>query len=152
MVRPDIADDTVLVVRAIGSELEAAAAVIADDAGLSAEVYVVETADATREVLFGVSVFARTPGLDVDEVLGRFPHAESYLETTAGQLRSAGFPVYPTGSNVAHHDIQLVAGVTEQGGQPDEATIMKAARRVVEMCGVPHSNPFYAGIEEAEDT
>jgi hypothetical protein len=49
-----------------------AAAKIAEDAELSARVYVLERGDGHRELLFGVSVFAHREGRELTEVLDRF--------------------------------------------------------------------------------
>lgn len=136
LVREEVPDDTVLVVRATPGDREQAVRSIAEDAGLSGEIYVIELVDGYREVLHGVSVFARRPGVTVSEVLARFPVAPCYLETSSGRLRAAGFPVHPTGTNPDHYDVQLVtrserdrpAGDTERS-PPGGATSCCQRRR-----------------------
>lgn len=116
---------------------------MAEAALLSAEVYVVEREDGFREVLYGVSVYARRPGADPD-VLERFRTTPAYLAVPVGRLRATGFPVLPTGTHPDHFDVQLASG----HGEDDPATkevIAAAARRLVETAGDPRPNPFYAG-------
>ena len=133
------------VVRAMPAVLEVAARSISEDAELSAEIYLLDLGDGNRELLYGVSVFAHRPGVEVSEVLARFPSAPSYAETSAGQLRAAGFPVHATGSNPDHYDVQLAPGVTETGTPPAPADVMIEARRLIEIAGGPRPSPSYAG-------
>jgi hypothetical protein len=145
LVRDEVPDDTTLVVRATPVTRADTATSIAEDAGLSAEIYVIELPDGSREVLYGVSVFAHRPGTDMSEVLARFPSAPSYLETTAGLLRAAGYPVYATGSNPDHYDVQLMTGITETGAQPAPDDLLRAATGIVDKAGGPRPSPSYAG-------
>ena len=69
-------------------------------------------------MLYGVSVFALLPGRGVAGVLERFPNAPHYLALTVGQLRVAGFEVFPTGSNPEHFDVQLISGIPADGPYP----------------------------------
>lgn len=68
LVRDGVPNGTVLVVRATPADREEAVRSIAVDAGLSGEVYAIELVDGYREVLHGVSVFARRPGVTASEV------------------------------------------------------------------------------------
>lgn len=65
----------------------------AEDAELSGRQYVVEVDPGSRQVLYGVSVFAHRSGVDVAVVVDRFTGAPSYLEVAVGDLRVAGFAV-----------------------------------------------------------
>ncbi len=150
LVRDEVPDDTMLVVRATPADREEAVRSIAEDAGLSGEVYVIELLGGSREVLYSVSVFARRPGVTTSEVLGRFPHAPCYLETSAGRLRAAGFPVYPTGANADHYDVQLVSGTRENDRPPTLNDLLQAARRLVASAGDLLSRPSYAGSGSEE--
>jgi hypothetical protein len=125
---------------------------IAEAARLSGEVYVVERGDGFREVLYGVSVYARRPGADPD-VLQRFSAAPAYLATPVGLLRASGFPVLPTGTHPDHFDVQLVPGHGETDAVTDEA-IMASAWLLVDAAGDLQPNPFYAGAgdESLEDS
>lgn len=127
--------DLVLVVRATPADRDAAIAAMAEDAGLSARQYMVETTPGAREVLYGVSVFARRPGVDVATVVDRFIGAATYVEVTVGALRAAGFEVYPTGSNVDHFDIQLIAGVGEGDLAVSPVEVRAAAGRAFAAAG-----------------
>jgi hypothetical protein len=151
-VRPgDVPHDLVVVIRASPPGRAGAAEDIAEAARLSSEVYVVEHEDGFREVLYGVSVYARRPGADPD-VLQRFKAAPAYLAAPVGRLRAAGFPVLPTGTQPDQFDVQLVPGRGERDLVTDEA-ITAAARRLVNAAGDLHPNPFYAGAgdESPED-
>ncbi len=96
-------------------------------------------------MLYGVSVFARRPGVRPDEVLDRFPQAPSYLEVSVGVLRGADLEALPTGENPDHFDIQLVRGVTEDDEPVASFDLVSAARRLLAAAGELHPNPSYAG-------
>ena len=152
-VRPgDVPHDLVVLIRASPASRAGAAQDIAEAARLSSEVYVVEHESAFREVLYGVSVYARRPGADPD-VLQRFSAAPAYLAVPVGRLRAAGFPVLPTGTHPDHFDVQLMAGQGEGDPVTDEA-IVAAAWRLVDVAGDLKANPFYAGAgdESPEDS
>lgn len=127
--------DLVLVVRATPADREGAIAAMVEDAGLSAGQYMVETAPGSRGVLYGVSVFARGPGVDVATVVDRFIGAPTYVGVMVGALRAAGFEIYPTGSNVDHFDIQLIGGVGEGDPAASPAEVREAAGRVLAVAG-----------------
>jgi hypothetical protein len=147
MVRPgEPPDDLVVVVRATPSSLPEAGDDIANAARLSAEVYVLERDDKSRELLYGVSVYARRPGAEPD-VLVRFSASPCFLQVTVGLLTAAGFPVVPTGADPDHFDVQLVPDRLE-GHPADDASVMRAAARLVSRAGDLHANPFYAGEGE----
>ena len=135
--------DLVVVVRASPANRVAAAEEMAAAAVLSAEAYVIERDDGFRELLYGVSVYARRPGADPD-VLERFSATPAYLAAAVGRLRAAGFPVLPTGTHPDHFDVQLASGHDEVAPATEEA-IAAAARRLTEIAGDPRVNPFYAG-------
>jgi hypothetical protein len=152
-VRPgDVPHDLVVVIRASPASRAGAAGDIVEAARLSSEVYVVEHEDGVREVLYGVSVYARRPEADHD-VLQRFRAAPAYLAAPVGRLRGAGFPVLPTGTHPDHFDVQLVAGQGEGDHVTDEA-IVAASWRLVDVAGDLQVNPFYAGAgdESPEDS
>lgn len=117
---------------------------IVADAVRSGRLYVVADRSGRREVLFGVSVFARRPGVTAGEVLARFDAAPAYLETAVGSLREVGFEVLPTGVNPDHYDVQLVGGQGEEDLEP-LAAIRSAAERLVLAAGDLRPNPAYAG-------
>ena len=148
----DVPHDLVVVIRASPTSRAGAAEDVAEAARLSSEVYVVEHESAFREVLYGVSVYARRSGADHD-VLQRFSAAPAYLEAPVGRLRAAGFRVLPTGTHPDHFDVQLVAGRGE-GDPVTEEAILAAAWRLVDAAGELQPNPFYAGAgdESPEDS
>lgn len=94
--------------------------------------------------------FAHRGGVDISEVLARFPGATHYLETTAGELRGAGFGVHATGTNPERFDVQLFQGRSERGALPADADLLLAAQRLVDAAGEARSNPSYAGPEHGE--
>jgi hypothetical protein len=138
-------DDLLLVVRATQARPDAAAAAIAADAELSARVYVIDAPGERRDLLYGVSVFTHRSGVALGDVLDRFPAAAGYVEATVGTLRGAGFEVIPTGTNVDHFDIQLVAGIAEHDDPPAAADLLSAAERLMAIAGPVRPNPSYAG-------
>jgi hypothetical protein len=136
-------DDLVLVIRASPATRSECMADFVADAVRSGRLYVVADRSGRREVLFGVSVFARRPGVTPVEVLARFDAAPAYLETSVGNLREAGFEVLPTGVNPDHY-VQLVAGQREEDLEP-LAALRAAAERLVLAAGDLRPNPAYAG-------
>ncbi len=112
----------------------------------------VELAESRREILYGVSMFAYRPEDDLSELLARFPDAPCYLEVTPARLRTVGYPVYATGSNPDHYDVQLVPGVAEEQPEVPLAQLTIAARGLVECAGEPRSNPSYAGPRPEEES
>ena len=147
MVRPDEApDDLVVVVRATPPSLTETADDIANAARLSAEVYVLERDDGSRELLYGVSVYARRAAAEPD-VLVRFSASPCFLQVTVGLLTAAGFPVVPTGAARDHFDVQLVPDRLE-GDPAEDAVVVRAAARLVSRAGDLQPNPFYAGEGE----
>lgn len=138
-------DDLVLVIRASPATRQECIADIAADALRSGRLYAVPGAAGRREVLFGISVFARRVGVAPVEVLARFDAAPAYVEASVGTLRSAGFEVLPTGVNPDHYDVQLVGGQGEEDLEP-LAAIRAAAERVVLAAGDLRPNPAYSGI------
>ena len=96
-------------------------------------------------MLFGISVFARRPGVALVEILARFDMGPAYLEAAVGSLRAAGFGLLPTGVNPDHYDVQLVPGQREEDLEP-LAAIRGAADRLVAVAGDLRSNPAYAGV------
>jgi hypothetical protein len=129
------------------SDRAVAVAAITDDAEESARVYVVAEAD-TNVILHGVSVFAHRNGVDVNDVLRRFPFAPSYVTATVGRVRDEGFEVLATGANVDHFDIQLIPARTVDDGPADRRSLVAAASRVLDVAGELRPNPAYAGPQE----
>lgn len=137
--------DLVLVVRATPADRDRALAAMIEDADLSARQYVVEAEPGSREVLYGVSVFARRPGVEVATIVDRFMGAAAYVEVPIGALRSAGFEVYPTGANPDHFDIQLIGGVSENDPAAPATELREAAARALAVAGPLKPKPAYAG-------
>jgi hypothetical protein len=135
--------DLVVVVRAAPATPAEVVEDVVTAAEFSAEAYVVAQPDGTRELLYGVSVYARRPGADAD-VLRRFSASPYYFEVSVGLLTATGFPVLPTGADPDHYEIQLVPGRLE-GDPADAALIARAASRLVARAGDLQLNPFYAG-------
>jgi hypothetical protein len=140
-------DDLLVVLRATPSDVDEAISEIADDAGESANVYVV-TIDGRTELLHGVSVFAQRDGVGVNLVLERFAYAPRYCSARVGDLRGAGFEVLPTGANPDHFDVQLIPSRSVDGGPADRVSLLGAARRMVQVAGDLLPNPAYAYNEE----
>ncbi len=134
-----------LVIRATPADRDGAVAEMVEDAELSGRQYVIEATLGSREVLYGVSVFARRPGVDAISILDRFPGAPAYLEVEVRALRTAGFEVHPTGMNTDHFDIQLIAGSLEDGREASTAELEAAATRVLGVAGRLQPNSAYAG-------
>lgn len=139
-----MADDLLLVIRAAPATRPECLADLVTDALRSGRLYAVADASGLRQVLFGVSVFARRPGVAPVEVLARFDAAPAYLEASVGSLRRAGFDVLPTGVNPDHYDVQLVPGQREEDLEP-VAAIRSGAERLVAVAGDLRPNPAYAG-------
>lgn len=135
--------DLVVVVRAAPATVAETVEDMVTAAEFSAEAYVVVRHDGARELLYGISVYARRPDADSD-VLRRFSASPSYFEVSVGLLRAAGFPVLPTGADRDHHDVQLVPGSLEED-PADRALVTLAASRLVARAGDLQPNPFYAG-------
>jgi hypothetical protein len=140
----EVPDDVVLVVRASPATRQDCIADLVGDAVRSGRLYSISNRDGQREVLFGVSVFARRPGVTLVEVLTRFDMAPAYLEAAVGGLRGAGFEVLPTGVNPDHYDVQLVSGQREEDLEP-LAAIRAAAERLLAAAGDLRPNPAYSG-------
>lgn len=138
--------DLVVVVRAAPATVAETVEDMVTAAEFSAEAYVVVQHDGTRELLYGISVYARRPDAASD-VLRRFTASPCYLEVSAGLLTATGFPVLPTGSDPDHYDVQLVPGRLEPG-PADRALVVEAASRLVARSGDLLPNPFYAGGSE----
>jgi hypothetical protein len=137
--------DMTLLVRATPASIDEATVDIAEDALESAAVYEVQRHGGERVALYGVSVFARLPGVPPVEVLRRFASSPYYLEATAGAVRAAGFDVLPTGASPDHFDVLLI-----DGRPPDEPLlplidVRAAAERLVAVCGEARRNPAYPG-------
>jgi hypothetical protein len=140
----DTPDDLVLVIRACPATRQECVADLVADALRSGRLYVVADREGRPEVLFGISVFARRPGVALVEVLARFDSAPAYLEAAVGSLRGGGLDVLPTGVNPDHYDVQLVAGQREEDLEPLTA-IKAAVDRLVAAAGDLRANPAYAG-------
>ena len=145
-----VPDDSVVVLRAAPSDRERVLRNVIDDASDSAATYVVLRPDGSREVLFGISIFALQPGRSVVDVLSRFRSAPSYLRATVGAFRHAGFEVWPTGSNPDHYDVQLLPGHVEGLPEPTPNELREAAERMLATAGDVVSNPDYPGESEDE--
>lgn len=149
MLRPvEAPDDLVLLIRAAPDNVEETIEDIAEDARDSADRYVIEGSAGERELLFGVSVFARSEAAAADEVLRRFARAPAYLEAPVGTIRRAGFSVLPTGDNTDHFDVQLIAGRVEEEGLAVILEVRQAAERLVRACGDLRPNPAYASSHQ----
>jgi hypothetical protein len=138
-------DDRVVVVRATGPDRDQTVADMVRDARYSGDTYAIERPDGSRDVLFGVSVFAVQPGRTVADVLERFATSSHYLAVTIGTLRAAGFAVIPTGANTDHFDVQLVAGIPADRPAPavTDADLAAKAKALVELAGPAQPNPAY---------
>ena len=119
------------------------------DARYSGESYALEGSGGDREVLFGVSVFAVEGDTTVAEVLERFSASPRYLAVTVGQLRSAGYPVVPTGTVSNHFDVQLVSGISADvpARFVEDGELAAEAATVVALAGPLRPNPAYTGGE-----
>lgn len=135
--------DLVVVIRAAPATAREVIDDLAEDALASGLAYAIEPEPGHREPLFGVSVFARPPGVEVATVLARFDDAPAYLETTVGVLRAAGFVVWPTGAVGNHFDVQLLPGRSESKPTSLEA-VRSAAIRLLGIAGELRLNPAYA--------
>lgn len=138
-------NDLLVVIRATPADRELAIDEMVEDAELSSYQFVVEAVPGARELLYGVSVLARPPGVDVSAVIDRFSGAPAYIEATVGALRAAGFAVLPTGANLDHFDIQLVDGIREQDAPSGTEILRHAAARVLAAGGPLRPNPAYSG-------
>lgn len=146
MLRPgEAADATTLLIRATPGSLDETVVDMAEAAVNSADTYEVERPDGLRVLLYGVSVFGRTPGADAGELLRRFASSPYYLEASARQVRAAGFEVLPTGANRAHFDVLLIDGQSASQPLLSMGELHAAARRLVEACGDIRPNRSYAG-------
>lgn len=139
-------DDLVIVIRAAPSNRAEVVEDIATAAMLSAEAYVVERDDGSRELLYGVSVYARRQDADPD-VLARFSASPCFLEASVGLLRTAGFPVLPTGTDPDHFDVQLLSDYSEED-PADNERVWQAASKLAARAGDLWPNPLYAGGAE----
>lgn len=141
--------DLLVVVRAAGFDIDGALADMVRDARYSGESYALAGVGGDREVLFGVSVFAVERDTTVAKVLERFSASPRYLAVTVGQLRSAGYPVVPTGTVANHFDIQLVSGIPADAPARfvEDGELASKAATVVELAGPPRANPAYTGQE-----
>lgn len=135
--------DLVVVVRAAPATVAETVEDMVTAAEFSAEAYVVERHDGRRELLYGISVYARRPDAGAD-LLRRFSASPCYFEVSVGLLTAAGFPVLPTGADPDHYDVQLVPGRLERD-PADSALVTRAASRLVARAGDLQPNPFYAG-------
>src|SRR4051812_47208112 len=95
----DVADDALVVLRAVSDVPELAVRAMALDAADSGSIYVVIRPNGQREVLYGLSFFAWRSGRPVEEVLIRFSSAAACLQCRVGDLRAAGFETWATGVN-----------------------------------------------------
>lgn len=149
----DVLADDVIVVRAAPVDPRRAIRNIVDDAHDSGSTYVVAH-DAGLEILHGISVFARRPGVRTAELMVRFRLSPSILEASAGALRGGGFELWATGTNPDHYDVQLVPGRIE--AVDPQATVRElgaAAAGFLWVAGGLQPNPGYAGggVEQPED-
>lgn len=140
------ADDALVVFRATAADRDRAVRNALQDAVDSAATYVVVRPDGNREILYGISVFARREGAEVADVLRRFTGSPFFLTLAAGDIRQAGFELVPTGSNLDHYDVQLLPGRIE-GADPDATSgeIRGAVLRLLLAARGPHPNPAYSG-------
>jgi hypothetical protein len=86
----EVPDDLVLVIRASPARRQDCIADIVGDAVRSGRLYSVADRNGQREVLFGISVCARRPGVTPVEVLARFDLAPAYLEAPVGACGRRG--------------------------------------------------------------
>ena len=142
--------DTSVLVRAAAASVAATVEDMVVDAVASSGLYVVEDEVGRLEVLYGISVFARRPGIGVERVLRRFPDAPCYLESSVGRLRAAGFDVLATGTNPDHFDVQLIAGRSPDVSPLPRAEVESAARRLVAATSGLIGNPGSAGPVDEE--
>ena len=146
MVRPDaVPDDLVVVIRATPASVEEAVNDITRDALESGRTYAVLGDHGEREPLFGVSVFAYRSEVGLVELLVRFDEAPAYLESSVGELRSAGLALLPTGTNLDHFDVQLLPGQADEGNGEPAGAVRAAAARLLAAAGDLRPNPAYAG-------
>lgn len=137
--------DKTLLIRATPASIDEAIVDIAEDAMESALVYEVERPGGERVALYGVSVFARPPGVPPVEVLRRLASSPYYLEATAGALRAAGLDVLPTGTSPDHFDVLLIDGRPAEEPLLPLTDVRAAAERLVAVCGEARPNPAYPG-------
>jgi hypothetical protein len=133
-----------LVIRATPANPLAAVEEMVDQAILSSYRYVIEAEDASRELLYGVSVFAHRDGQDLTDVLYRFSAAPMFVEAAVVVIRGIGFEVLPTGTDADHFDVQLISGVTEADVPPSEDDVRVAADRLFNAAAPIRPNPSYA--------
>lgn len=144
LLRPgETPDDRLLVIRATPANADGAADEIVEDAVLSARQYVIEATPGIREVLYGISVFARRPGVDIGVVVERFTGAAAYFEVAVGALRAVGFEIHPTGTNPDHYDIQLISGMHERDPEVPGNDVRRAATGVLGAGDPLQPNPAY---------
>jgi hypothetical protein len=144
----DVPDDLLVVLRAVPAQRADAIDALIESAAESAGIYLVLGSDGAEELLFGVSVFALRPGTDPIEVLRRFPFAPRFVTASAGELRAAGFPIHPTGSNPDHFDVQLLPGRLD-GSMTDMGQLRLAAGRLLDVASESQPNPAYAVSTDA---
>lgn len=140
------AADALVVLRAAAADRERTIRNAVEDAIDSGATYVVARPGGSREVLYGISVFAKREGVEVGDVLRLFPRSRSFFRVSVGAIRTAGFEVLPTGSNPDHYDVQLLPGRIE-GVDPDggREELRGAVLRLLLAAGELHPNPAYAG-------
>lgn len=116
-----------------------------EDAVDSGATYVVVRSDGTREILYGISMFAQRGEAEVRDVLRLFPRSPLFFGLTVGEIRRAGFDVLPTGSNPDHYDVQLIAGRVEGGAaEAGREELRGAVARLLLAAGDLKPNPAYA--------
>ena len=145
----DPPDDLIVVVRAAGFDIDGSVADMVRDARYSGESYALEGSGGDREALFGVSVFAVERDTTVAKVLEKFSASPRYLAVTVGHLRSAGYPVVPTGTVSNHFDIQLVSGIPADvpARFVADGELASRAATIVALAGPLRPNPAYTGHE-----
>lgn len=141
----DLAEDSMLLIRAAPATVDETVLDIAETALDSADTYVVERPDGQQVPLYGVSVFGRSQGVAPADLLRRFAGSPFYLEASVREIRASGFTVLATGANPDHFDVLLVSDRGPTEPLLSLAEIEVAARRLLGVCGEMRVNPSYAG-------
>ncbi|HUP75646.1 MAG TPA: hypothetical protein VM282_21590 [Acidimicrobiales bacterium] len=138
-----LAGDALVVLRAAAADRSRTLRNAIADATESGLTYVIVRADGTREVLYGLSVFAQRSDRTVADTLRTFTWAPHFLRFTAGEIRAGGFELFATGANPDHYDIAVLPGRSEHDPTPTPAELLEAVDHLLAIAGQLHPNPAY---------